>query len=167
MHTCKQWVVVGWHYLSIILIACTLINIIMLSSIHIPGVPDIPQIIKVESKEPSVVIVTLQTNQAHIDPTLGSFKFIVKAEPDSSRTSSMLMKSFPVPTYCNGDKVECVVENLLVGGTYTFTASACNEFGESDFCAPKKFTVPGEQEIMKFAINNICRQLCKGVYNST
>lgn len=167
MHTCKQWVVVGWHYLSIILIACTLINIIMLSSIHIPGVPDIPQIIKVESKEPSVVIVTLQTNQAHIDQTLGSFKFIVKADPDSSRTSSMLMKSFPVPTYCNGDKVECVVENLLVGGTYTFTASACNEFGESDFCAPKKFTVPGEQEIMKFAINNICRQLSKGVYNST
>ena len=116
----------------------------MLSSILIPGVPDIPQIINVESKEPSVVIVILQTNQAHIDPTLGSFKFIVKAEPESSRTSSILMKSFPVPTYCNGDKVECVVENLLVGGTYTFTASACNEFGESDFCAPKTFTVPGE-----------------------
>ena len=132
-----------------------------------PGVPDIPQIMKVESKEHSVVTVTLQTHQAHIDPTLGSFKFIVKAEPESTTTSSILTKSFPVPAYCNGDKVECLMESLLVGGTYTFTASAYNEFGESDFCTPKKFTVPGELTIMKFAISNISRQLGKGVSNST
>jgi len=111
-----------------------------------------------------MVIVTLQINQAHIDPKLGSFKFIVKAEPVSSRTSSILTNSFPVPTYCSGDKVECLMENLHVGGTYAFTASACNEFGESDFCASKNFTVPGELKIVTFATSSICRQLCKEVF---
>ena len=102
-----------------------------------------------------MVIITLQTNQVHIDPTLGSFKFIVKAEPESSPTSSIFTKSFPVHSYCSGDEVECLMENLLAGGTYTFTASACNEFGESDFCTPTKFTLPGELKIRNFATSSI------------
>lgn len=101
-----------------------------------------------------MVIVTLQTNQARIDPTLGSFKFIVKAEPEPSPTSSIFTKSFPVHSYCSGDEVECLMENLLAGGTYTFTASASNEFGESDFSTPTKFTIPGELKIRDFATSS-------------
>ena len=110
-----------------------------------PGVPDVPKIVKVESKEVGVAVITLQPIQTKLGPTPGSFK--VKAQPESLLRSKTYDIPFPLPTYGDHTKVECRIEGLSVGEIYTFTASVSNTFGESDFCSPMYFTVPGKEDL--------------------
>lgn len=113
-----------------------------------PGVPDIPNIVKVESKKVGVAVITLQPIQTKLGPTPGSFK--VKVQPESLLGTSAYDVPFPLPTYGDHTKLECQIEGLSVGEKYTFTASVRNVFGESDFCSPMYFTVPGKEDLESF-----------------
>ena len=110
-----------------------------------PGVPDVPKIVKVESKEAGVAVITLQPIQTNLGPTAGSFK--VKVEPESLLGTNAYDIPFPLPTYGDSTKVEFRMEGLSVGEMYTFTASVSNTFGESNFCTPTYFTAPGKEDL--------------------
>ena len=106
-----------------------------------------PKIVKVESKEVGVAVITLQPIQTKLGPTPGSFK--VKVQPESLLGSNAYVIPFTLPTYGDHTKVECRIERLSVGEIHTFTASVSNTFGESDFCSPIYFTVPGKEDLEK------------------
>ena len=118
------------------------------------GVPDVTKIVKVESKEVGVAVITLQPIQTKLGPTPGSFK--VKVQPKSLLGTNAYDVPFPLPTYGDHTKLECRIEGLSVGEKYTFSASVSNVFGESDFCSPMCFTVPGKEDLESFFFFSAC-----------
>ena len=122
-----------------------------------------PKIVKVESKEVGVAVLTLQPIQTKLGPTPASLK--VKVHPESLLGSNSYDIPFPLPTCGDHTKVECRIEGLSVGEIYTFTASVSNTFGESDFCSPMYFTVPGKEDLIGEGILSACWVIQWLVYN--
>ncbi len=94
------------------------------------GIPQDPPVPVVRELGGGSVVVMVRTLASGLEPG-GVLTFILTQTLIATQTPSTKEHTMSVDNYRNGDNVEFRIDDLVVGGFYTFTVRVMNRFGAS------------------------------------